>query len=180
MNERTLGAVALAALTLAGCATRPAAPAEAIPAFTLTEDLAGRTIGRGRFSSITGADRAFTAELNGRMEGEVFVLVEDFLFEDGERDRKTWRLTPDGPGRWRGVREDVIGEAAGFQDGDGFRLEYLIGLPKEGGGVRTVKFRDVLVRTGEGVVVNRATVGYFGFRVGRVDLTITREAPAAP
>ena len=166
--------LAAAALTLAGCATRPAIPEQAAGVFSLEEDLAGETTARGQFRSITGTERGFTAHLHGRLEGDTFILVEDFAYDDGERDQKTWRLTRTGPGRYSGTREDVIGEAIGFQDGAAFRLEYKVRLPSDDGRGLVVHFRDVLVETPNGAILNRANVGYFGIRVARVELNITR------
>ena len=172
----------LAALTLMislfsllGCATRPALPSDEAVAdrFILERDLAGKTVGRGAFKAITGADRPFTAYLDGTWDGRTLTLVEDFDFDDGEQDRKTWRLTKQDDGTFTGTREDVVGEAIGFYDGEGFRLEYFIRLGGEDGeGGRRVKFRDILYKRDDGVIINSATVGYYGLRVGRVNLEI--------
>jgi hypothetical protein len=163
-----------AALSLAGCATAPAVPEQTAGVFSLERDLAGETTARGAFHSITGTERGFTAHLHGHIEGDIFVLTEDFIFDDGERDRKTWRLTRIAPGRYSGTREDVIGEAVGYQDGPAFRLEYKVRLPSDNGRGLVVRFRDVLVETRDGNVLNRANVGYFGLRVARVELNIER------
>lgn len=162
-----------ALLLVASCATRPAIPAETIGEFRLERDLLGQTTARGEFRAINGVRRPFTARLNGSVEGDVFVLVEDFEYDDGERDRKTWRLRRASEGRYTGTREDVVGEAVAFQDGPALRLEYDVRLPGEDGRPgRKVRFRDVLVRTDDGVL-NRANVGLFGFHVARVELTIS-------
>jgi len=147
--------------------------------FIVERDLAGATVARGEFRTITGVRRGFTARLNGTWDGRTLVLVEDFEFDDGERDRKTCRLERIGEGRYRGTREDVIGEAEGFQDGAVFRLEYNIRLPTENGRGRVVRFRDVMANTASGAVVNDATVGWYGFRVGSVALTIERAPQTA-
>lgn len=170
-------ALMISLFSLLGCATRPPLPADAIggQGFVLERDLAGKTVGRGAFKAITGANRPFTAYLDGTWDGETLTLVEDFDFDDGEKDRKTWRLTKQADGTFTGTREDVVGEAIGFYDGDGFRLEYFIRLGGENGeGGRRVKFRDILYKREDGVVINSATVGYFGLRVGRVNLEIER------
>jgi hypothetical protein len=162
----------IAALASA-CATRPPIPIEAtVTAFLAERDLAGASVARGEFRTITGVRRGFTAHLNGSWDGETLVLVEDFEFDDGERDRKTWRLRRVGPGRYLGMREDVVGEAVGYQDGRAFRLEYDIVLPSESGRGRQVRFRDVMVWGGRGEVLNEATIGWFGVRVGSVSLRI--------
>lgn len=167
---------AIPAFLLAACATAPPVPREAgAEQFVIEQDLIGRTTARGEFRAINGARRGFTAELNGSFDGQTFTLVEDFAYDDGETDQKTWRLTRVGEGEYRGVREDVVGEARGFQDGNVFRLEYDIRLPNEDGSPgRKLRFRDVMAETPDGVVINRATVGLYGFRVGGVDLRITR------
>ncbi len=181
MRPLILAAAGIAASALASCASRPRVPVEADASrpFVIERDLAGKTVGRGAFKSITGADRAFTAYLDGSLDGQVFTLVEDFDYDDGEKDRKTWRLTKQANGDWSGTREDVVGTARGFMDGPAFRLEYKIDLPKKDGGSTRVGFRDVLILRSDGVVYNKARVGWRGFAVGGVELEITR-APAAP
>ncbi|MEZ5961381.1 MAG: DUF3833 family protein [Hyphomonadaceae bacterium] len=176
----------LLTLTVAGglltaCATAPARPSNASEAsFVLERDLLGRTTARGDFRAITGTQRGFTAHLSGSLTGEVFTLIEDFVYDDGERDRKTWVLTRQPSGEWSGTREDVIGAARGYQDGPVFRLEYDVRLPSENGRGRQVRFRDLLALDGQGAVLNNANVGWFGFRVARVSLVITRDTAALP
>lgn len=168
----------VAACMLAACATAPRRPAETSRPFLIERDLLGATTARGEFSAITGTRRAFTAALHGSLQGDKFTLVEDFAYDDGEKDRKTWVLTRQPNGEWSGVREDVIGTARGFQDGDVFRLEYEVRLPSKTGEGRRVHFRDVLALDANGAVVNNATVGWYGLRVGSVKLVIKREAVA--
>lgn len=158
------------------CANAPGLPRETgRDAFVIERDLFGVTTARGEFSAINGLKRGFTAYLNGTLEDDRFILVERFEYDDGERDQKTWVLTLRGDGRYTGTREDVVGTATGWQDGPAFRLEYDVRLPDEDGqpGMQ-VRFRDVMVKTDEGVVINHATVGKWGFRIGKVDLEIRR------
>jgi hypothetical protein len=178
----TLRAAALPALLLSACAGAPALPPETGPDdFIIERDLEGLTVARGEFSAINGVTRGFTAYLTGTRAGDTFTLNEKFEYDDGQRDEKTWVLKLEGDGRYSGSREDVVGVARGWQDGRAFRLEYDIRLPNADGepGMQ-LRFRDVMVKTGDGVVINRATVGKWGFRVGRVDLEIRRAAAGAP
>lgn len=172
----------LAAVLASACATRPRVPADTAAApFIIERDLIGSTVAHGEFRAITGVRRAFTAHLNGAWDGRTLTLVEDFEFADGERDRKTWRLERVGPGRYVGTREDVVGQAVGFQDGPVFRLEYDVRLPSQNGRGRKVRFRDVMAAAPNGDVVNNATVGWLGLRVGSVALVIQRtQDPARP
>jgi hypothetical protein len=165
------------ATLVSACATRPPAPEAAASEFIIERDLVGQSVARGEFRSITGVRRGFTAQLNGTWNGRTLTLVEDFEFDDGERDRKTWRLERVAPGRYVGAREDVVGEAVGYQDGPVFRLEYDMLLPSDNGRGRKVRFRDVMAASRDGSIINDATVGWFGFRVGSVSLVIERLPP---
>lgn len=176
---RLVAIVFCAATLTTACATRPALPATATQApLVLERDLVGPSTARGEFRSITGAKRGFTAQLNGAWDGRVLTLAEDFVFDDGERDRKTWRLERTGPGRYVGTREDVVGQAQGFQDGAAFRLEYDVILKSAKGRGRKVHFRDVMAINGDGDVLNNATVGLWGLKVGSVALVIQRTRDA--
>jgi hypothetical protein len=169
-----VAALTLFAALTAGCATRPPFPEHATDqTFLIERDLVGTSVARGEFRTITGVRRGFTAHLNGAWDGSTLTLVEDFEFDDGENDRKTWRLERTGQGRYAGTREDVVGEALGYQDGAAFRLEYDIVLPSDKGRGRTVRFRDVMAFDDHGDVLNEATIGWFGIRVGSVSLRIS-------
>jgi hypothetical protein len=172
---------ALAALAfITACVSRPPVPDDAGgDAFVIERDLAGAHVARGEFKSITGVHRTFTAQLTGTWDGETFILVEDFVYDDGETDQKTWKLERIAPGEYSGTREDVVGTARGYQDGRAFRLEYDIVLPSDNGKGRKVRFRDVMVNDDEGRVLNTATVGWFGLRVGSVSLVMEPAAHGA-
>lgn len=173
MSGKHAALVAIVGTALAACAGKPSIPDQAIDkTFTFEEALLGKTIGKGRITTITGVDRGFTATLNGSWDGETLTLVEDFVYDDGEIDQKTWRLKKLPNGEYEGTREDVVGTARGYRDGNTMRLEYLIDLPTGEGKTTRVGFRDVLAFQSETEIVNEATVGYRGFRVGRVALTI--------
>ncbi len=171
-----LSALMLAAPILASCASAPGLPKETGPtAFVIERDLAGSTLARGQFSAINGVKRGFTAELTGTRDGNTFTLLERFQYDDGEKDQKTWVLTLLGDGKYTGVREDVVGQAKGWQDGKAFRLAYDVVLPGENGkkGMQ-VHFQDVMVLKADGAVLNRASVGKWGFGVAKVELEIKR------
>jgi hypothetical protein len=164
----------LSLLALSGCALAPGLPNDTGPdAFIIERDLAGETVARGQFSAINGVKRAFTAYMTGTLAGDQFTLAERFEYDDGEKDQKTWVLTRQPSGEWSGVREDVVGTARGWQDGKAFRLAYDVVLPNEDGSPgMQVYFQDVMVKRADGVVLNNASVGYWGFSVAGVELEI--------
>ena len=71
----------------------------------------GTTHASGIFEDRSGnTRRRFTVEMTGTAHGEMLVLEEHFLFDDGERQQRTWRFTRDGF-RFTGTCEDAAAEA---------------------------------------------------------------------
>lgn len=175
MIVRSILMVTALSLTAAGCATAP--EAAGARKLTLEEFFPGRVMARGTFvNAFTGDTRGLTVEIDGSFDGRTLTLVEDFAYDDGERDKKTWHFTRTGERTYTGTREDVIGTAKAFPDGDAMRLEYVVALKTEAWGEIHVRFRDVLALQADGSLVNKAVVSKWGIRLGRVELRMTPEA----
>lgn len=139
---------------------------------TLVEAFNGRAVGRGVFSvPLAGVERGFDAILVGslrRVRGvEIFTVVEDFIFDDGEVDRLTWVFTRTGPDSWTGVREDTVGMAEVIENADGVRLTYVANV-RSRGDVTRLGFSDIIYRGADGRVINDAVVTKFGLPIGSV------------
>jgi len=86
----------------------------------------GPLLAQGYFANTRdGSQRHLTVRMNRRWYGRALVLVEDFAYADGERDPKTWTFTKIAEGHYVGQREDVIGRAEVYQDGEDVRLRYV-------------------------------------------------------
>ena len=75
-------------------------------------DVAGFFTGRLKAWGIVeprfgGTVRHFTVDLNGRREGDDIVLDEYFVFSDGERQERHWRIRRQADGSYRGEAADV-------------------------------------------------------------------------
>lgn len=170
---RTWAPAAVFALALAACAAPPQVDAgEAWFPLVLEEYFTGRTQGDGAFvNSWTGSRRPFHVEIAGTWDGRVLTLVEDYSFADGEKDRKTWRLERTTASAFTGAREDLVGSARAWTEGNVVRLEYSLKLAGW-----EVDFADVLALRADGTVINRATVGKWGLRVGRIEIVLRKTA----
>lgn len=167
---------ALFALLPGACATMPMqGQALSAKGVVLERDFLGRFHAKGVFTNrITGTERPFTVVLNGKGNGKSLTLREDFAYADGEKDVKTWVFTRTGPTTWSGTREDVVGAADISTAGGVVRLGYDVDLPTGSGAVR-LRFEDVIERSADGMVVNRAIVSKFGLPLGDVDLKFARK-----
>ncbi len=132
--------------------------------FSLERFFTGRSSAEGSFRSITGVKKTFQVQLLGKWDGRTLTLREDFTFDDGTRDRKTWRFIKDGPGTYRGTREDVIGETEVRIEDNVARFSYLVFLdPKNRR--NKVRFHDTMTLNTDRRVLNTAYVTKFGLPV---------------
>ncbi len=173
MLNRRIAAFALLASIGAACLPLPA---QAEESFDLVKYFTGRTIGTGGFTApIAGIKRELTVKTRGTWNGKTLTLVEDFVYADGERDRKTWRFKRIGPDRYEGRREDVVGVADVRQVGRIVTLAYLADIRGKDGGVTRVGFKDTIGYSSNGDVYNNATVTRFGIPIGDVKIIFRKQ-----
>ena len=132
--------------------------------FSLEGYFAGKTSAVGSFSAIDGTKRKFTVDLRGKWNGKTLTLVEDFAYDNGERDRKTWRFEKIAKDKYRGTREDVIGETLVTISGGTARFSYLVDLDATSKS-NLVRFYDTMRLQDDGTVLNKALVTKFGLPV---------------
>jgi hypothetical protein len=98
------------------------------------------------------------------------------LDSDGTTQRRIWRLTKHADGRYTGTADDVVGTANGQTRGNAFRWNYTLALPVDGK-VYNVDLDDWMYLIDDRVMLNRATMSKFGFRLGEITLSFTKRAP---
>lgn len=134
----------------------------------------GRTTATGSFKAITGQSRTFTVDLHGRWDGKTLTLREDFIYDDGEKDTKTWRFTQTGWNTYSGTREDVIGTTRVTVINNKAYFDYVVDLapgPKK----NLVKFYDTLILSEDGkTLANTARVFKGPLQVAKVRVDFTR------
>ncbi|MGA1316460.1 MAG: DUF3833 domain-containing protein [Rubrivivax sp.] len=173
------GAALLAAgavATLAGCASAPtpADYAAETPVLDLKTYFNGELIAHGIFTDRAGkVARRFTVQMTGTWQGNEGTLDERFTYSDGKTERRVWRLTDLGNGRWRGRADDGVGEATGLASGNALTWPYTLRLPVDDK-VYEVQFDDWMFLMDERVMLNRAIMSKFGIRLGEVTLAFRK------
>ena len=174
--SRRLLALGLAAL-LAGCAApTPVDYAAEKPALDLKTYFNGELVAHGIFTDRAGkVARRFTVQMTGTWNGGQGTLDERFTYSDGKTERRVWRLTDEGGGRWTGRADDVVGVAEGRSAGNALNWKYTLSLPVDGK-VYEVQFDDWMYLMDEQVMLNKAQMSKFGFHLGEVTLSFTKLA----
>ena len=182
MTQRLLLALTVAAVLLTGgCASAPT-PADYAtekPALDLKTYFNGELTAHGVFTDRSGkVARRFAVQMKGTWTGDDGVLDENFRYSDGKKERRVWRLKklPDvnGRGRYTGMADDVVGTAIGESAGNALRWAYTLRLPVDDK-VYEVQFDDWMYLMDERVMINKAVMSKFGFRLGEVTLSFYKK-----
>jgi len=187
ISLRQLSCAALLGLTVAttlltGCATPQIADyAAEKPALDMRQYFNGTLDAYGIFTDRSGkVVKRFTVVMKCQWTGkpgeEVGVLDEDFTNSDGTKDRRVWTLKRSVEGaitRYTGTASDVLGEANGEEKGNAFRWAYTLKLPVDGKTVE-VQFDDWMYLMNDKVMLNKAVMSKFGFKLGEVTLSFVK------
>ena len=172
-------ALALSAGLLAGCATPQIADyAAEKPRLDMRQYFNGTVDAYGVFTDRSGkVVKRFTVVMTCNWSGapgqEVGVLDEDFTYSDGTKDRRVWTLKRGPDGRYTGTAGDVLGEALGEEKGNAFRWGYTLKLPVDGKTIE-VQFDDWMYLMSEKVMLNKAVMSKYGFKLGEVTLSFVK------
>lgn len=173
-----LGGVVVLGAGLAGCAGPQVQDyAAEKPVLNLREYFNGTLDAHGVFTDRSGrVVKRFTVLMVCAWAGDQGVLDESFVYSDGSTEKRVWRLTDHGNGRYSGRADDVVGEAQGQTQGNAFRWGYTLALPVDGR-VWHVDFDDWMYLMDERVMLNKATMSKWGVRLGEVTLSFHKRTP---
>jgi len=173
MFFKSWGLAGLLVLGLAGCASAPTPQdyADQKPALALRQYFNGPLTAHGLFTDRSGrVVKRFTVQMVGRWSGDQGVLEEDFTYSDGTKQRRVWRITDHGQGRYTGQADDVVGAAEGQAAGNALQWRYTLRLPVDGK-TYEVQFNDWMFLMDANTMLNKATMSKFGLRLGEVTLS---------
>jgi hypothetical protein len=168
-RSTALATALLIAMAIAGCAAPQISDyAGQKPAFDFRHYFDGTVLAHGKVI------RRFVVTMKCEWVGDEATLDEAFVYDDGERQHRLWRVKMLPGERFVGTADDVVGEARGESAGAAFNWRYTLSLPVDGT-VYEVQFDDWMHRIDERVVLNRAVMSKFGVRVGEITLSFTRQ-----
>jgi hypothetical protein len=159
----------LATVFLNACSSPNVKTYEAeMPKLTLEGYFNGKMKGYGVVMDRSGeVTRRFVVQIDGQWAGPTGTLKEDFVWADGEKSQRIWTLTKTADGKYEGTADDVIGKAVGEAAGNAFNWGYVMDLKTKDSSY-DIRFDDWMFLVDENVMINEATMYFYGIRVGKV------------
>jgi len=163
-------------IVLIGCAgVKPQMYEQKKPVLDLETYFSGKLKAWGMFEDRKGeVVRRFTVDIVGTWKDGVGTLEEDFFYDDGQTERRVWTIRKEPDGRYTGTADDVIGQALGQANGNALNWTYTLALPV-GDSVYNVNLDDWMYLIDDRVMINRAEMSFYGFRVGEVTITFLKD-----
>lgn len=119
--------------------------------------------------------RQFVVDITGNIntKGDL-VLDEDFTWNDGEISKRIWTIGKTDDNKYDGMAADVIGKAKGTAYGNVLNWQYQLNLEVDGS-IWKINFDDWMYLQPDDVLINKAIMSKFGFRVGEVIIVFKKQ-----
>jgi hypothetical protein len=114
--------------------------------------------------------RRFTVEMTGTWNGNEGTLEEFFVFDDGKKDQRTWKIKFDDNNNFTATAGDVVGKAKGEQQGNAMQMNYVLDLKLDNGKNYEVKLDDWMYLIDEKTLINKSTIKKFGITFGKLTI----------
>ncbi len=175
MNWRNRIALVMGMLMLSACSTTDMALyAKEKPALDMQQYFNGTVDAWGMFQNRKGeVVKRFNVVIQCSWQGDVGTLDEDFIYSDGTKQKRVWTLKKQPNGQYIGTADDVVGEAVGIVSGNALNWKYVLALPVDDK-VYNVNFDDWMILMDDKVMLNRAVMSKFGFKLGEVTLSFRK------
>lgn len=178
LNYKLIGklCVCISALLFQGCNMNHIKDYEENhPVLNMEDYFAGPVKGYGLVQKYTGGvRRRFTVDMQGQWTGNQGTLDEDFVYDNGEKQHRQWRLTRTDAHHFTALADDVTGITHGEQYGNAIHMVYVLQIPYNGS-TMDVTMDDWLYRVNDKVVLNNAVMKKFGIPIGRITASFFKE-----
>lgn len=132
-------------------------------AYGLVKDRSGKII------------RTFKGELVGSWdENGLGTLDEKFIYDDGEKLSRVWKLKPTGEKTFDATAGDIVGTAKMVAKGNTVMIDYIMEVPFNDSTIN-ISVKDWLHLQEDGIILNHSKMKKFGFVVGELVITIIKD-----
>lgn len=117
--------------------------------------------------------KSFTVKMEGKWQGNQGTLEEHFVFSDGKKDHRIWKINFIDDNHFTAKAHDTVGEAKGEQYGNVMNMEYVLALDVDGKKY-DIKLSDWIYLVDEKNAVNLSKMSKFGFNVGTLSISFKK------
>jgi hypothetical protein len=142
------------------------------PKLKLENFFSGNVNAWGLFEDPFGIIRKrFSCNIEGKWDEKIKTLTidENFVYDDGFKEIRKWRLIKKNNNYYEGSTENVVGKAIGHTSGNTFHWKYTFELSLFGKKTK-VKFDDWMYLQNRNIIINKAVMKKFGIKLGTVIL----------
>jgi hypothetical protein len=134
----------------------------------------GELVAYGMVLDRTGQlTRRFNVKLQASWDGDNGVIDEQFVFDDGEKTTRVWRLIKTDNNSYQGRADDVLGIAYGKTSGSVLHWKYDMVINFDGSDYE-VSLDDWMYLVDDNRLFNKTDIIKFGFKVGEIVLYIEK------
>ena len=140
----------------------------------LNEFFNGKLLAHGIVQDRSGkVIKRFKVNIIASWKDNVATLNEKFVYSDGSKSSRIWKLKKIGSNQFEGTAGDVEGVAEGETAGNAFYFEYELNLPVDDT-TYLINFEDWMFLMDENTLLSRSYMSKWGFDVGEVTLVMTK------
>lgn len=163
---------------LCACSTNVANYSDNQPRVVMEEFFNGTLHAHGIVKNYSGkVIRHFSADIYAYWVDGIGTLDEDFVFNDGEKQKRVWTITPteskNGVSSYEGTAGDVSKNAKIKVAGNAVFLDYTLDIPYKDSTL-SVNVDDKMYLVNNDTIINESKLYKFGLPVGSITLTIIR------
>ena len=144
------------------------------PKINLNEFFNGKLLAHGIVQDRSGkVINRFKVDIIASWKDDIATLDEKFVYSDGSKSSRIWKLKKIGSNQFEGTAGDVEGIADGETAGNAFYFVYDLNLPVDDS-TYVVNFEDWMFLMDENTLLSRSYMSKWGFDVGEVTLVMTK------
>nr|WP_297456925.1 DUF3833 family protein [uncultured Halomonas sp.] len=112
-------------------------------------------------------------DIEGHVDGDTLTLEEDFVYANGDTDRRVWTFERVDEHHWQGRADDVEGAVEAESYGHVFHMSYPLDVLIDGS-PWTFTMDDWMFLQPDGRLINRTAMKKFGVTLGEITLVFDR------
>ena len=145
------------------------------PNINLNEFFNGKLLAHGIVQDRSGkVINRFKVDIIASWKDNIATLDENFIYSDGSKSSRIWKLKKIGLNQFEGTAGDVEGIAEGETAGNAFYFVYDLNLPVDDTNY-VINFEDWMFLMDENILLSRSYMSKWGFDVGEVTLVMTKK-----